>query len=642
MACGEWIWYPGDFEIDLACKFNSRRYERGVIMPQVWSAASPYRVVSFKKSFELTEPDVLHIAAEGEFNVNLNGLFVYDTSGVLPLPCGKYDMEIQVYNYTGVPALKIDSESVVTDGSFFVNCEDRKDVPAACDPSFLRGFSPNTFRLPVEERNFERTFLQEGKRVFDLGKESMAFLRFHADRPGKVRFFYGESPEEACDGEHCMQTDELDCGQGENTTSVCKAFRYLCVESESAISQLTALCEYLPLHCRASLKTRDARLNDIFETSFYTLQLNSREFFIDGIKRDRWTWGGDFYQCALMNYYAFFDRGLYRRTFRALLGKPPFRHHINHIMDYSLLMMISLGQYADAAGDTSFVREIYPQVREMAMFCLSRRDKDGLLPGLPGDWVFIDWAEGLNNEGTVCAEQILFAAALGAMEKIARLLREEQDARLFGHARKKTAAALEIFWDEERGGYFHSYRQGAPVKVFFRQDNVFAVLFGNCSRRRKERILKNILLSDAVPPIVTPYFKFYELEALCLLGCRKEVLAEIKRYWGKMLDLGATTFWELFDETKQGIEHYYMYGRKYGKSLCHAWGAAPLYLLGRYFLHAEYRDGALYLGEPEAALGDFEAELPLPEGDVVRISRRGGVLRTEGRAVRESLQPCAL
>jgi len=26
-----------------------------------------------------------------------------------------------------------------------------------------------------------------------------------------------------------------------------------------------------------------------------------------------------------------------------------------------------------------------------------------------------------------------------------------------------------------------------------------------------------------------------------------------------------------------------MYGRKYGKSLCHAWGAAPLYLLGRYY-----------------------------------------------------------
>ena len=61
MTYSEWIWYPGDFEIDLACKFNSRRYERGVIMPQVWSAASPYRVVTFKKSFELKKDDVLYL-----------------------------------------------------------------------------------------------------------------------------------------------------------------------------------------------------------------------------------------------------------------------------------------------------------------------------------------------------------------------------------------------------------------------------------------------------------------------------------------------------------------------------------------------------------------------------------------------------
>ena len=33
-----------------------------------------------------------------------------------------------------------------------------------------------------------------------------------------------------------------------------------------------------------------------------------------------------------------------------------------------------------------------------------------------------------------------------------------------------------------------------------------------------------------------------------------------------------------------GSEHYAMYGGKYEKSLCHAWGAGPIYLFGRYYL----------------------------------------------------------
>lgn len=626
MANGEWIWYPGDFEIDLACKFNSRRYERGVIMPQVWSAASPYRVVTFKKSFELKKDDVLYFSVEGQYNIALNGLFVYDTSGVLPLGKGKYDLEVSVYNYAGLPALKIDSESIVTGGDFFVNCEDRKDVPAACDPAFLRGCTPNTFRLPTREMACERVFETNGKTVYDFGKEIMAFLRFTASKEGQARIYYGESPEEACDEDNCMQIDFVRCEKGENVTEICKAFRYVCIENNVQIFNVAALCEYLPQPKRARLVTGDARLNKIYETSFYTLHLNSREFFIDGIKRDRWVWGGDFYQCALMNYYAFFDLGLYRRTFRALIGKSPFKHYTNHIMDYSLLMMISLRQYLEATGDDGFVRDIYPQVKEMAQFCLSRRDEHGLLPGRPEDWVFIDWADGMDNEGTVCAEQILLSAALRSMQAIAEMLQKKDDALLYAAAHAKAKESLEMFWDEEKGGYFHSYKEGKPVKTFLRQDNVFAVLFGDCGEARRRSILKNILQNDKIPPIVTPYFKFYELEALCMLGCRKQVLAEIVRYWGKMLDIGATTFWELFDEKKQGIEHYYMYGRKFGKSLCHAWGAAPLYLLGRYFLNAEYRRGELILGEPDVLLGDFRAELPVPNG-LVHIERRGGEVK---------------
>ncbi len=51
-----------------------------------------------------------------------------------------------------------------------------------------------------------------------------------------------------------------------------------------------------------------------------------------------------------------------------------------------------------------------------------------------------------------------------------------------------------------------------------------------------------------------------------------------------MLKFGAVTFWEEFDPGKSAGEQYEMYGDPYGKSLCHAWAASPIYLLARYFV----------------------------------------------------------
>ena len=51
-----------------------------------------------------------------------------------------------------------------------------------------------------------------------------------------------------------------------------------------------------------------------------------------------------------------------------------------------------------------------------------------------------------------------------------------------------------------------------------------------------------------------------------------------------MIRLGAQTIWEEYDPRLKGAEHYAMYGGKYEKSLCHAWGAGPIYLFGRYYL----------------------------------------------------------
>ena len=124
--------------------------------------------------------------------------------------------------------------------------------------------------------------------------------------------------------------------------------------------------------------------------------------------------------------------------------------------------------------------------------------------------------------------------------------------------------------------------------------------------------------------------RFYELETLCKMGRQEQVLHEIRSYWGGMLREGATTFWEKYNPEETGVQHLAMYGRPYGKSLCHAWGASPLYLLGRYFLGVRPQKPGYGEFEAEPCLGGLdwiEGSVPTPSGmihvyadkDTVRI-----------------------
>ena len=79
-----------------------------------------------------------------------------------------------------------------------------------------------------------------------------------------------------------------------------------------------------------------------------------------------------------------------------------------------------------------------------------------------------------------------------------------------------------------------------------------------------------------------------------------------------------------------------MYGRPYGKSLCHAWGASPIYLLGKYYLGVKpvkegYKEFAIapVLG----GLKWMEGTVPTPNGDI-HVYMNGKTMKvkaTEGK-----------
>ena len=616
-----WITYPGDFEIWLGNAFNNRRTERGAMFPPFWKQDTHYVTVEFSTIVRLAHPETIHITAEGRYNFMLDGKLQYGEPSAFLIPEGEHKINIKIWNQSTPPALFISGDTIHTDATWLATYEDKIwidengvahgsgiYVPAAVHPAFQTVEQrPSLFRLstcPMHPVSVEKT---DGNILCDFGKETMGYVILHGVRKGdSIALFYGESREEALDHDHCETLDHITVpADGDYMVPDSKAFRFVHVmPNDSAITDVTALYEFLPFDAErsGSFECSDPLLNKIWDISAYTLDLTTREFFMDGIKRDRWTWSGDAIQSYLMNYYLRFSSDTVKRTIRQLRGKDPVTAHVNTIMDYTFYWFNSVLDYYTFTNDIAFVREIYPRMRSLMDYVLSRTDNRGFADGRPDDWIFVDWVDfPMPKRGVMAFEQILFAKSLQTMAECAQLLADNQPDKLpqgsltiadytadaekyntlYTILRQQTDT---LFWSDTHHAYLHHEEQGEVSQLITKFPNMFAVIYGFADAQRKEEILHSVMLNPDVEPITTPYMRFYELEALCIMQQHDRVLQEMKDYWGGMIHEGATSFWEKYVPDEQGTEHLQMYGRPYGKSLCHAWGASPLYLLGRYFL----------------------------------------------------------
>ena len=618
MKQAEWIWYPDDFEIELSGKFMAERYERDIPIPPFWRLDSCYKNVKFKKIYQLSAAETVKIEAEGSFNVMIDGAYLYSVKSEFSVPSGKHEILVSVFNDKGLPCLKLAGDTILTDDTWQVTCCDHIFKNAACDGEFLNGKTPNGFSLPSKERAYVEKIPSDTGDIYDFGEEMFARVVFSgAKLSDNTKIYYGESLEEVSDKEHCELLSEDFVVNGDKvTTKIAKAFRYVTAEGID-FSGISVNEELSPSVLRSSFECDNQTVNEMYKVAARTMGLCSREFILDGIKRDRWLWGADVYQSSLMHYYSFFDTKSIKRSMTALFGKSPFSLYINHIMDYTFLWIICFDDYYRHSGDEKFARENCYKVFEIMEHCLGRRDENGLMDSRPEDWVFVDWAD-LDNSGEVCCEQMLLIAALKKCVILSEEFGYKDKAERYRAIYKETEAKLERFWLEDKKGYTYSVRNGKPDGKILMHPNVFAVLFDLCDDKRKEMIKQHVLENPDIPKIVTPYMRFYELAALCRIGETKYVMDETIKYWGAMIKEGATTFWERYDPEEKGAEKYAMYGRKYGKSLCHAWGATPLYIIGRYIVGLKASEnGKSFTLKPDlAGLKRFKAEMPLAKGSV--------------------------
>ncbi len=579
----QWIWSYGDFEMYQHVKMSIQREARGRIETTIWKLYPANPLVLLGKDFDLEKEEKITAVVDGVGQWRIDGNLMSLDEPVTLSP-GHHFVEVIVGNLSGVPAAFVEGETVFSDTTW--KSDDMSgdySLPTGGFNLYDKNIKPTDYELPcvtIQPQNIEKT--DEGI-IIDFGKETFVKLVFEKFKPAtQLKLCYGESLEEAMDYENATIRECITLKEG-NSVRPGRACRYIKIDGD-VNGEISALYEYLPLNMRGKFNCNDELINKIYDVSEYTLRLNCRMFIQDGIKRDRWVWSGDAYQSYFADYYSYFDLPLVERTMLALRGREPIFKHINTIVDYSFYWIIAIKNHYMYTGDLCLVKNNYKSLVSLMDFCVGRANKDGLIEGIKGDWVFIDWAD-MEKDGALCAMQMLYCRALQAAAECASLVGDDICRKKYLDLAKEVEDKIySLYWDNDKGAFVTTYKDGMPSKQIRRHANIFAIVFNFADDEMISSIIKNVIENDAVPPITTPYFKYYELEALCMVGHTSHVAERIRSYWGGMLSLGATTFWEEYNPDSQGREHLAMYGQPYDKSLCHAWGASPIYLLGRYCL----------------------------------------------------------
>lgn len=614
MSVAKWIWYPGDFEIWHHAQLSTRRQEKGCDYPCQWHLNRPEVSVRFRAAFTADADTVIRVVTKSSGMARLVGK-LWPVNTDVPVPAGRHEISVELFDHSRFPSCFIDSPCLVTDERWQADAFDAVLKPAACEPAFYQPEDdPAVFPFSYRDLTPVSREAVNGGVLWDYGRENFGPVAFSGLTAHPLTVVYGESRAEALDPSDAIIREtltEADC-----PVRPARAFRYLWLSGADAerVSPEAKL-EYLPIEDKASFSCDAPLSKEIWDLASWTFHLNTREFFLDGIKRDRWVWSGDAYQSYMIARYLYNDPSVTERTITALYGRQPVRSHVNTINDYSAFLIMGTAEHYEATGRRGFLARVWPEAKALYAFILGRLDERGYAVKRGGDWIFIDWGV-LDKDGAHCFEQILLWRTHLAMATLARAM-EEDDAVYLARASALETRIRADFRDEEKGAFIDTPESGK--RFVTRQTNVAAVLFGFANADETAKIVQNVFKNPDLPAITTPYFKLYELMALCKVGRVEQAQDYVSAYWDGMLGEGATSVWEAYDPTESGDEHFAMYGSRYGKSLCHAWGSGPILLWCRYIAGVEITSPAAktFTVTPQPGrYRHFAAVVPVGKGQV--------------------------
>ncbi|HTK21155.1 MAG TPA: alpha-L-rhamnosidase C-terminal domain-containing protein [Mucilaginibacter sp.] len=455
--------------------------------------------------------------------------------------------------------------------------------------------------LPVSSKN----------NLFDFGRELFAYVQINSGT--KPEITPGESITEALDtlNKVVEQTTEvISTGPGKWQSKMPLALRYVYVKSQQPVQVSTGALFY-PAQYEGAFACSDTLLNRVWINSAYTLRLCRNDFLIDGVKRDRLPWAGDLAMSLRANAFTFADREPVRRSLVALNRAGIAQKDINGILDYDMWWIISQNEYQRYYGDMAHLKREWTRIKETLNIINSKCDSLGFIDPKKAQWLFIDWVNFNKNS----ALQILWWWAQSSAVQLAERMNDQQAVDTW----KKRAMLLydklhAMAWSKAKGAWMDD--QYAPKEISIHA-NILAVVSG-LAKVAQYQAIKEVLKSDHLQGVGTPYMGGFESIALGILGDNSGVIKYVKDNWGGMLaHTGTTTFWEGYDPAETGAKVYSFYGRPYAKSLCHAWSSGPAAFLPAVLLGVSpAADGwKVFKVEPKpSGLQWISAAIPTPHG----------------------------
>ena len=432
--------------------------------------------------------------------------------------------------------------------------------------------------------------------LLDFGRELQGGLQLvtgmpESHEPIAVRIRFGESASEAMceiDGANGATNDHamrdfvirlpwlgvLEVG---NT-----GFRFVRIDlvddsAELCLKEIRAISTFRDIPYRGSFRCNDERLNEIWRTGAYTVHLNMQEYLWDGVKRDRLVWVGDLHPEVMTVNSVFGYNEVVPKSLDLARDITPLPGWMNGISSYSIWWLLIQRDWYYYQGDLDYLENQKAYLTALLRHLISKVGEDGV-ERLDGNR-FLDWPSNANPAAINAGLQALMVRAMKAGSELCEVL-------------------LSGLMD--------------PVEA---------------DRR---------YLSVNGAKGFSTFYGYYMLRAMAAAGNYEGALDRIRQYWGAMLDLGATTFWEDFDldwlpgaapidelvpagmRDIHGEFGAYCY-KGFRHSLCHGWASGPTSWLSEYVLGIQVVEPGCRVVRIEPHLGDLtwvEGTFPTPYGEI--------------------------